>query len=289
MISFSFGKNWLRYVKFVLNEDIIISAKNSLIKFIPKSDFKDKIFVDIGCGSGLFSLCALRLGAKKVISFDVDLKSLEATRLCKEKFALDNANWEIFHGSILDNDFLNNLKLILRGGVEDEIIFYSWGVLHHTGDLKSSMKNLANLAKIGKNIVFISIYNKTKASEFWLKVKQFYNDRNFVMKFFIVSLYFAFLTFEDLRKGRGLNLYDKTRGMYKITDIIDWLGGLPYEPMNDKEVKEIWDLEGFKCTKFQPTKFYEPIYPKNVCYKYFVYFKSVGLGCNEFIFKTKDV
>ncbi|WP_224727761.1 50S ribosomal protein L11 methyltransferase [Campylobacter fetus] len=76
--TFSFGKNWLRYVKYILNEDIIQNASNSLTKFISNSEFKNKIFIDIGCGSGLFSLCALRLGAKKVISFDMDLNSVQA-------------------------------------------------------------------------------------------------------------------------------------------------------------------------------------------------------------------
>ncbi|WP_260602010.1 class I SAM-dependent methyltransferase [Campylobacter fetus] len=144
--TFSFGKNWLRYVKYILNENIIQNASNSLTKFISNSEFKNKIFIDIGCGSGLFSLCALRLGAKKVISFDIDLNSVQAANLCKQKFAPDSTNWDILQGSILDLNFLKNLELALKN---EQIIVYSWGVLHHTNDLNSAMSNAANLAKLG--------------------------------------------------------------------------------------------------------------------------------------------
>ncbi len=285
--TFSFGKNWLRYVKYILNEDIIQNASNSLTKFISNSEFKNKIFIDIGCGSGLFSLCALRLGAKKVISFDMDLNSVQAANLCKQKFAPDSTNWDILQGSILDLNFLKNLELALKN---EQIIVYSWGVLHHTDDLNSAMLNAANLAKLGGGgMAYIAIYNKTEASPFWLKIKKFYNSTNIIMKFLMVSAYTIFLTFEDIRKGRGLNMKDKSRGMHKITDVIDWLGGYPYEPATANEINDFWGKLGFECTKFAPTKYREPIYPKSFFYKYFVYLKQVGTGCNEFVFKSKNV
>lgn len=107
------------------------------------------------------------------------------------------------------------------------------------------------------------------------------------MKFLMAASYTAFLTFEDIRKGRGLNMYDKKRGMYKITDIIDWLGGLPYEPIANDDVITIWENHGFVCIKNNPTVYYKPTYPHGKLYRLFVYLKVVGLGCNEFLFQTK--
>jgi hypothetical protein len=58
-ITFSFGKNWKNYVKNVVDERVIQEAKESLLKYLPEGGFKDKTFIDVGCGSGLFSLSAI--------------------------------------------------------------------------------------------------------------------------------------------------------------------------------------------------------------------------------------
>ena len=289
MITFSFGKNWKRYVKYVLSEDILQNAQDSLVRYFGEDfDFKNKVFIDIGCGSGIFSLCALRLGVKKVISIDVDKNSIEATMMTKEKFLKDSSeNWEIMEGSVLDGDFIKSLQERFK---KDEIIVYSWGVLHHTGNLSLAMENVMSLFTknvAGGGVAYISLYNKTQASPWWHKKKEFYNNTNCVMKFFMVFFYTIFLTFEDIRKGRGFNMYDKNRGMYKITDIIDWLGGLPYEPIANDDVIKIWENKGFECVKNTPTVYHKPTYPQGYFYRLFVYLKVVGLGCNEFSFKKK--
>lgn len=287
MSKFSFGKNWIRFVKHALNENSIKTAQASLLNNIPQSELKDCIFVDIGCGSGLFSLAALKIvggGGEntQVISVDIDTNSILASKMTKDKFAPNASGWEILQGSILDDSFCAKLKDKIAG---KKAIVYSWGVLHHTGDLNKALKNAASLASAKDSLLFISIYNKTKASDFWSKIKHFYNKTNIVMKFLMVCFYTAFLTFEDIRKGRGLNMRDKARGMHKVTDVIDWLGGLPYEPAKaeyiDKKVKEC----GLSLIKFNPTKYHEPTYPKGKLKRMFVYLKVVGLGCNEYLFR----
>ncbi len=87
-ITFSFGKNWKNYVKNVVDEKVIQEAKESLLKYLPEGEFKDKVFIDVGCGSGLFSLSAVLLGCKHVISFDIDPASIEATLLLRENFPI---------------------------------------------------------------------------------------------------------------------------------------------------------------------------------------------------------
>jgi len=43
-------------------------------------DLTDKVVVDFGCGSGILSLAALKLGAKKVIGIDIDPQALQASQ-----------------------------------------------------------------------------------------------------------------------------------------------------------------------------------------------------------------
>ena len=112
MITFSFGRNWKRFIEYVANDEILDNARESLVRFFGEGfDFSDKVFLDIGCGSGIFSIAALNLGCKRVISIDVDSNSIEATQMAKDKFKPKNVeNWEIFLGSILDTSLVNNLK-----------------------------------------------------------------------------------------------------------------------------------------------------------------------------------
>lgn len=124
--KFSFGRNWQDFVKNYLNEHRIEIAIKSLTDFLGFNDLRGKSFLDIGCGSGLFSYCAYILGATYIISFDVDIYSVECCKLLHQK-AGNPSNWQIYHGSILDNKFLSKLQ--------KADIVYSWGVLHHTGSM----------------------------------------------------------------------------------------------------------------------------------------------------------
>lgn len=283
-ITFSFGRNWVRYVRFIVNEDIIGYAVNSLKEFMGDDfSFDGKTFIDIGCGSGLFSLSAGILGCRKVISIDVDSESLRATHLLKAKFAhmvREDIEWEVLAGSILDNTISDQF-----GGQGD--IVYSWGVLHHTGDVKSAMKNAGNLVK-ENGILCLALYNRTEASDWWLRIKQFYNRHFFLLKGVMVAMYFLFLMEEHVRKGRSpFKLVDK-RGMHELTDIVDWLGGLPYEPLTLDEVVAFYQERGFALVRSNATRYSSPVYPKALLKKYFVYFKQVGLGNNQFLFSKKS-
>jgi len=91
VIFFTFGRNWKRYVSRVVNERVINEAKESLLKYLPQEEYKDKTFIDVGCGSGLFSLASILLGVKKVISFDLDEQSLQAAEILKNKFFLSRS------------------------------------------------------------------------------------------------------------------------------------------------------------------------------------------------------
>jgi 2-polyprenyl-6-hydroxyphenyl methylase/3-demethylubiquinone-9 3-methyltransferase len=163
---FEFGKNWQRFLK-VLDEERIQEAEASLRKMLQVDNLLGKSFLDVGSGSGLFSLAAIRIGAKSVHSFDFDAKSVACTKELKHRFFSEADQWTIERGDVLDKNYLARL------GAHD--IVYSWGVLHHTGSLWQAIENVLMLvADEGK--LFIAIYNDGgRKSRQWQRLKYLYN------------------------------------------------------------------------------------------------------------------
>jgi len=128
---FEFGDNWRKFLA-LLDEERIAAAEKSLLKVLEVDNLKGKKILDIGSGSGLFSLAARRLGAH-VHSFDYDPQSVACTKELKRRFYPDDPEWTVEHGDILDRGYLKAL------GQYD--IVYSWGVLHHTGAMWEALEN----------------------------------------------------------------------------------------------------------------------------------------------------
>jgi 2-polyprenyl-3-methyl-5-hydroxy-6-metoxy-1,4-benzoquinol methylase len=162
---FSFGENWARFLD-VLNEDRIASAEVSLCRMLGLPSLAGKRFLDVGSGSGLFSLAAHRLGAR-VHSFDLDPQSVACTKELRRRYAADAGDWRIEQHSALDADYLSSL------GSFD--IVYSWGVLHHTGAMWQAL-NLVHRPVVEGGLLFLAIYNDTGTqSARWLRIKRLYN------------------------------------------------------------------------------------------------------------------
>jgi 2-polyprenyl-3-methyl-5-hydroxy-6-metoxy-1,4-benzoquinol methylase len=243
---FKFGENWSRFLK-VLNDERIFEAEKSLKQMLGVEDLESKSFLDIGSGSGLFSLAARRLGAR-VHSFDYDPQSVATTRELKRRYFPEDSDWTVEEGSVLDRDYLESL------GKFD--IVYSWGVLHHTGDMWRAL-DYAGLPVADGGRLFIAIYNDQGAiSKLWLRIKRLYLSgtpgRRFVWATF--APYFVFrLLIADLIKGRNPVAryveYKRSRGMSMVHDWRDWLGGYPFEVAKPEEVFEFYRDRGFVLDK----------------------------------------
>ena len=229
---FSFGKNWQRFLKNI-NEESIQTAEQSLVEFLGCRNLEGRSFLDVGSGSGLFSYAAYRLGAGRVVSFDVDAFSVDCCRYHHEKAGRPQ-NWEIRHGSILDPEFVSRL------GTFD--IVYAWGVLHHTGNMWQAIRHAASRVAEG-GLIYLAIYNKAggmRGSEFWLAVKKFYNRSPKIVQWAMEGLYMAAFFFRRLVRLKNplaeIRNYRSNRGMDWRRDITDWIGGYPYEYATAEEI-----------------------------------------------------
>lgn len=258
---FEFGRNWQRFLR-SLDEERILEAGASLRSMLAIEDFNGKTFLDVGCGSGLFSLAARKLGAR-VFSFDYDPRSVACTLQLKNTFFPGDPDWQIERGSALDQSYLRN------SGTFD--VVYAWGVLHHTGAMWEALENMVPLAKQGGKL-FIAIYNdQGKKSDIWRFVKRKYNRTPKSLRFLIlwpigVSLLTG-MTLVDLcrlRKPRIASTGSSLRGMSLWIDIVDWVGGYPFEVASPNQIIDFYRRRGFCLDKLA----------------------SCGrkLGCNQFVF-----
>src|SRR5206468_3703653 len=145
---FGFGENWRRFVEDVDSRRVAF-AEDSLREMLGLPHLGGMTFLDIGCGSGLFSLAAVRLGAAQVYSLDYDRESVAATHTLKERHAAD-ADWAIERGDATDSEKMASL------GQYD--IVYCWGVLHHTGAMWRALDNACRSVAPG-GLLFTAIYN----------------------------------------------------------------------------------------------------------------------------------
>lgn len=261
-MRFEFGENWRKFLNNI-DENRITQAQNSLKQMLSLNSLEGKTFLDIGCGSGLFSLAAKRLGAK-VRSLDYDPEAVVCANELKKRFLADDMEWTIEQGSALDTEYIKAL------GEYD--IVYSWGVLHHTGDMAKALVNAALPVK-KDGLLFIAIYNKQPIlSAYWLGVKKLYNKVPAPGKFMIASLYFLYsaggmITMDILRGKNPLSRVRGTnrRGMSLYTDAIDWVGGLPFEVAAPEEIISLYRDSGFSLVE------------STTC--------GGKHGCNEFVFR----
>ena len=276
---FSFGKNWASFLN-QLDDDKIKEAIDSmrlLLDLDPGASLplRGKRMLDAGSGSGLFSLAAYRLGAE-VVSFDYDLDSVRCTKYLREQYAEGNSGdrWKIEEGSLLDPTYVTSL------GQFD--VVYCWGVAHHTGNMKQAFENLSSRV-LGQGYLAVAIYNDELAvSQVWYFIKKPYQRLPIPIRsvyvFIIGAVLFAkrfFVTWVAVLV-RIIGLRNpwtpfanwigeaQGRGMNGWHDLVDWVGGFPFEVAKPEYVFRFFRDRGFRLTQLTT---------------------SGGHGCNEFVFQ----
>jgi 2-polyprenyl-6-hydroxyphenyl methylase/3-demethylubiquinone-9 3-methyltransferase len=268
--SYEFGQNWRRYIDADFDEARVSEAVRSLQGFLGLGDLRGKTFLDIGCGSGIFSLAAYRMEAARIVSLDIDPNSVACCDDLRSRAGAPS-RWAVLGGSVLDSAFLGSLG-------EFDVV-YSWGVLHHTGRMWQAIENASRRVRPG-GLFYIAIYNRADGigmysdgrigpSSFWEIEKRLYNRLPVWGQRVLDYGAAAGMIGGYLVAGRNpieeIRSHKSKRGMSWMVDIRDWLGGHPYEYASVAEVFEFMHAQsGFSLERLNSTN---------------------SLRCNEYLFR----
>jgi SAM-dependent methyltransferase len=268
-LRFKFGENWQRFLSLV-GEDRIVRAESALAAVIGRSHREGDRFLDIGSGSGLSSLAARRAGLD-VVSFDYDPASVACTMEMKRRFSPTDSRWQILRGSALDEQFLESLGVFS--------VVYSWGVLHHTGEMWKAI-DLATRRVADDGLLVLAIYNDQGPwSRAWKVLKRIYNILpGWLRKPYALLVMLpreariAAVPFLKFKPAAYFALWtavggDGARGMSRWYDLVDWIGGYPFEVAKPEQIFEFCRQRGFELEYL------------STC--------GGGLGCNEFAFRRR--
>lgn len=204
--TFAFGKNWLSFAKKAVTKEKIDSGRVHFRNLCAAINFQNKSFLDIGYGQGLALFYAAELGAN-VSGIDPDIQNIAAVKELKKYFDT-NLSVEPINDSILNERFVKSSE---DPGFD---VVYSWGVLHHTGNLNSAIHNSIRLTKKDGFLV-LAIYNRHWSSQIWKVIKWLYvvsppTFKEFLILFFYLPLKIATWVFVGKSHGnsmRGMDFY----------------------------------------------------------------------------------
>jgi 2-polyprenyl-3-methyl-5-hydroxy-6-metoxy-1,4-benzoquinol methylase len=253
MKQFDFGKNWQAFSEQRIDSERLAVACQSLTKLLQKDGLAGLTFLDVGCGSGLFAIAAHKLGAAKVVGLDINPRCLETSERNRDRL-IPGAPVEFYTASALEPDQLR------RFGAFD--VVYAWGSLHHTGSMWTAVRNVAQCVAPG-GLFVLAIYNKHVSSPIWRAIKWTYNQVPGPVQRLMVYLFGGVIYVAKWLVTRSHPL-KKERGMDFWFDVVDWVGGHPYEYAEPAEVEQRLHSNGFKLRRYVASQ--------------------VPTGCNEFVF-----
>ncbi len=262
-MQFDFGQNWKEFSENALTDEKIHEARVALQDLLDE-DLAGKTFLDIGFGQGMSLLLASERNAA-TYGCDINPKCKQVLDANKTRFFSHLVARDIpcVVGSILDESVVSRLQQLTPSGTFD--IVHSWGVLHHTGDMTTAIKNAASLVRPGGTLV-LALYNRHWTSSTWLAIKWLYcKSPALVQRLFIMLLYPVIWLAKFLVTGK--NPMRQQRGMDFMYNVVDWVGGYPYEYESTDETNRRMSALGFILHKVIPAE--------------------VPTGCNEFVFHKR--
>jgi SAM-dependent methyltransferase len=266
---FAFGRNWAEFSEKV-DETEIGEAERGLRRLIEEKEIVSRSFLDIGCGSGLHALAALRLGAKRVVAFDIDANSVATAKAMLERHASPEAagNWQVEEKSVFD-------LLPEKEGRFD--VVYSWGVLHHTGDLLRALDSTAACVAPGGLFCF-ALYRRIWLDCFWRLEKRWYAKAGHEAQARARRCYVGLhsLVFGRREHECVVTNYHGNRGMDYYHDVHDWMGGWPYESISPEEVKQ-----------HMQTLRFEPVRKFVLSERFHRHIGLFGSGCDEYVYRRQ--
>jgi SAM-dependent methyltransferase len=253
MRIFDFGSNWQAFSEQHIDDQRLAIAAGSIQGLLRRKTLSGVSMLDVGCGSGLFSIAAYQLGAAKIVGIDINPRCIAISERNRDRLA-PKTPIAFQQSSVLDRERLESL------GTFD--LVYAWGSLHHTGAMWDAIRNVTRCVAPGGTLV-LAIYNKHVTSPIWKWIKWFYNQLPGVCKQLMAFLFAGIIYVAKFLVTRH-NPLDKERGMDFWYDVIDWIGGYPYEYAPSTEIEAFVRDLGFTL-------------------QYRVA-AQVPTGCNEFVF-----
>ena len=224
--QFEFGRNWADFAR-QLRPEAVEQAVARLERLATDGALVGKDVFDIGCGSGLHAVAALRLGAASVTAIDLDPDSVATAARVLERHA-PGAAWSVSQRSVFAIEELPRFPVV-----------YSWGVLHHTGDMRRAIRCAADRVAPG-GMLIIALYRRTPLCGLWRIEKRLYVAAPEPVRRLIETLYAAAFRAAMALRGRSFRAYVEgyvaNRGMDWMTDVRDWLGGYPYESISEPDM-----------------------------------------------------
>lgn len=261
---FEFGKNWKSFSR-LIDDEAIRAAEDRMASLLGTRDLSGRTFLDIGCGSGLHALVALRFGAKEIVAIDADPDSVSTARALLER------SWQGLNKSVRD---VSVFDLDKEGFGEFDIV-YSWGVLHHTGNMNRAIEMAARHVKPA-GLFAVALYGKTPYCRLWKRIKRWYVNASPAQQARAERIYIRLFGWYLLLRGKRLSAhianYNRKRGMDFHHDVRDWIGGYPYESITPAELARL-----LEPLKFEQVK-------QNVRRRSGLF----GSGNDEYLFRKRD-
>jgi len=262
---FAFGKNWEQFASSI-DQSRLDVAKGELVSLLGRSSFADETWIDIGCGSGIHATAAALLGAR-VHAVDIDPVSVATTREVATRFGVsERVSAQVM--SVFD----------LEGTDRRFDVVYSWGVLHHTGDMDRAVRLAASvLADTPNADLVLALYRRTRLCGFWRWEKRWYSQAGARAQRATQTIFNGLYGLSFLVRGRSFKAFKTTyqsrRGMDFRTDVHDWLGGYPYESIEHMDFVTSLATLGFRVERELLR------YPGRTPSGLF------GSGCDEYVFR----